>query len=353
MKKDILIIGAGLTGLTLAHLLKNEGYTVRILEARNRIGGRIHTLYSEQDTPIEMGATWLSHQHSELLHLLETLHLPIFEQFMEGSTFFQPLSTAPPQQIHVPVQEQPSYRIQGGTQSLIDALVTELPTDTLILNEAVHTIQHDKDRYTVNTTHNQYHTDYIITTLPPALLLNSIQFTPNLPEEVYTIAAKTHTWMGQSIKFGVGYDRPFWKEKKYSGAAFSNSGPITEVYDHTNHKHTKFALKGFLTGMMATDTKSSREAKVIAQLEQFFGTEAKTYLTYEETIWNTERYTIDAVQQLVPHQNNGHPVYQNLYFNNTLYIAGSETSPQFSGYMEGAIRSALAVYQKIKYPHTP
>ena len=40
---DVIIIGAGLTGLSLARLLIDNGQSVLVLEARDRIGGRIHT----------------------------------------------------------------------------------------------------------------------------------------------------------------------------------------------------------------------------------------------------------------------------------------------------------------------
>ena len=43
VETDVLIIGAGLCGLTLAYLLRNEGWRVDLVEGRDRIGGRIYT----------------------------------------------------------------------------------------------------------------------------------------------------------------------------------------------------------------------------------------------------------------------------------------------------------------------
>ncbi|AXT52826.1 FAD-dependent oxidoreductase [Aquimarina sp. BL5] len=348
MKSKVLIIGAGLTGLLLAYRLKKNGIAVKVVEARNRIGGRIHTLHSKNETPIEMGATWLSAQHRELFALLEELGLPVFEQFMEGIALFEPLSTAPPQQIQLPTNQQPSYRIQGGTVSLIDKLAESLDKEELILNEKVTHIEYLKDQFEISATTQTYQAHKVISTLPPFLLVNSIKFTPELPKDIISVANKTHTWMGESIKFGISYERAFWKENNFSGTVFSNVGPITELYDHSNVENTRFALKGFLQSGMYMQTKEQRRTKVLSQLQKLFGTQALEYLAYEEVVWKQEPNTsIHSEKFIFPHQNNGHDYYQNVFFDNNFFIAGSETAIRHGGYMEGAIHSAQYIYQHL------
>lgn len=90
----IIIIGAGLSGLLAAYHLKKEGIPFKILEARTRVGGRINTVYGTNNTPVEMGATWFGTQHKNLIALLEELGIKYFEQYMEGTVFFQPFSTS-------------------------------------------------------------------------------------------------------------------------------------------------------------------------------------------------------------------------------------------------------------------
>lgn len=56
---SIIVIGAGLAGLAAARKLKQEGYSVIVLEARDRIGGRIHTSTKWPELPLDLGATWI------------------------------------------------------------------------------------------------------------------------------------------------------------------------------------------------------------------------------------------------------------------------------------------------------
>ncbi len=57
-KESVLVIGAGVAGLAAARDLKSRGYRVIILEARNRIGGRVWTT-KLGDQPVDLGAQWL------------------------------------------------------------------------------------------------------------------------------------------------------------------------------------------------------------------------------------------------------------------------------------------------------
>jgi len=68
-----VIIGAGAAGLAAARDLATAGLQVTILEARDRIGGRVHTLHDESlSLPIELGAEFVHGKHPALLNLLES-----------------------------------------------------------------------------------------------------------------------------------------------------------------------------------------------------------------------------------------------------------------------------------------
>ena len=223
MKSKVIIIGAGLSGLLVARLLKKQGVPVVVLEARNRIGGRIDTRRSALDTPVEMGATWFGLKHRNLVGLLHELGIGSFEQYMKGTAYFESFSMAPPQPVELP-PEPPSLRIAGGTRQIIKALAESISTEELFLNHPVKRISFDRPLAKVETENRTFEADKVIATVPPALLIDAIEFEPKLPHDLVEVARTTHTWMQDSIKLALVYQEPFWKEQGLSGTVFSNVG---------------------------------------------------------------------------------------------------------------------------------
>ena len=77
---EVIIIGAGVAGLAAASRLAKAGVRICILEARDRIGGRVFTLHDQKlDVPIEMGAEFIHGQPTEILKLLKKHKVKITE----------------------------------------------------------------------------------------------------------------------------------------------------------------------------------------------------------------------------------------------------------------------------------
>jgi len=344
---DVIIIGAGLSGLSLAYFLREKNYKIKILEGRPRSGGRIYTTF-EKNTPIEMGATWLSPQHTELQKLLKELKLDIFEQELGKTAIYEPISNSPHQVVALPANQEPSYRIKGGTFSLIEALEKRISAVDLEFDITVNGIQEEPNTLLIRTSKGEFKTKKVVSTLPPFLFQHNIKVSPPLPQAIVDIACKTHTWMGESIKIGLSYSRPFWKEHGLSGTMFSNSGPIPEMYDHSNAENSAFALKGFLNGAYFSIHKEERIELILKQLEKYYGSQVRDFLDYQELIWQKEALTFSPYRDhLFPHQNNGNEMFRKLYLNNNLIISGTETASLFPGYMEGAIRSSQWVSEQL------
>lgn len=346
MKKErVILIGAGLCGLYTAFLLQKKGIEVLVLEANTRIGGRIKTVKGVTGVTMEMGATWFGNQHRNLVEVLQTLELPYFRQHTQGISLFETMSFVPPQKFEISDSEEPSFRIVGGTATLIEKLASEIGMQNIKTDTKITAIKEENNQLIViDAAGNTYLADKVISSIPPNLLVNSVVFEPKLPENFTHLAKKTHTWMGESIKFAVEYKTPFWKQNNYSGTLFSQASIIQEMYDHSTADNSGFALKGFLNGGTSVLSREERKEKVIAQLTTFFGPEASDYVAYYENVWREESLTFSPYEQLVlAHQNNGHSLFKTPLVNGKLYISGAETASQNPGYMDGAIFAAKTI----------
>lgn len=342
----ILILGAGLSGLLIGYRLKLAGIPFKIIEARNRIGGRIHTVYDTNQTPVEMGATWFTEQHEQLKALLEELELEGFEQYMDSKVFYQTSATAQTQLVQIPSQA-PSYRISGGTSHLIHTLFQKLDADDVLLNQTVTKIKIHKNTVEVYAK-GIFNGDKVVLALPPKLWAKRILFEPHLPTELIQVAEQTHTWMEDSIKVALTFTRPFWKDEQLPATLFSNTGPITELYDHSNRQKTKYALCGFINASYKNQTFEERQAKVLTQLKNVFGVTALDFVDYQECVWSSELNTFEATDTfLYPHQNNGNPIFNTELFKGKVFISSSESAKVFPGYMEGAIYAGNQAAEKI------
>lgn len=75
-EQDVIIIGAGAAGLTAARVLSENGVSCLVVEARDRVGGRIYTVRDRRpDWPVELGAEFIHGLPKELLQIVEKAEL--------------------------------------------------------------------------------------------------------------------------------------------------------------------------------------------------------------------------------------------------------------------------------------
>ncbi|MFV4913156.1 flavin monoamine oxidase family protein [Microbacterium lacticum] len=127
--RDVVIVGAGAAGLTAANELKKAGLSVAVLEARDRVGGRLWTDTIE-GAMLEIGGQWISPDQTALIETVADLGLDTFSRYREGdSVYVGPDGTA-----HrftgemFPVSPETEAVIARLTERL-DAMVAEIDPD--------------------------------------------------------------------------------------------------------------------------------------------------------------------------------------------------------------------------------
>lgn len=349
---DIIIVGAGLSGLYLAWQLSQLKRDVIVLEARTRPGGRILSLDCDQRGRVDMGPAWVwPALQPRMQALLAELSIPVFPQFTRGAMLYE---TPTGIERHTgPSAHNQSYRIADGGQHLVDSLAEKLVDNGLQLNTRVHAIHQDGLHIEAmrDDTPVTYRANAIVLALPPRIVQQSIQFSPGLPSHVLDAWRSIPTWMAVHCKILFIYDSPFWREQGLSGEVFSQVGPLSEIYDGSSANEAVFALTSFV-GISALQRQQLGQQKLIdaslAQLQRLFGERSLQTLDIHIKDWSQDPDTATALDPAGPFH---HPHYPETlpthFWNRRLWLAGTEVANEHAGYLEGALESAEQVLNQI------
>lgn len=105
---DVCVVGAGFAGLTAALRLRQAGLEVAVLEASDRLGGRVFTEYLPEGTPIERGGAWLGPGQDRAYALVAELGGTTYPTWAKGE--------------HLLVVDGVVGRYRGTTPSMIGAV---------------------------------------------------------------------------------------------------------------------------------------------------------------------------------------------------------------------------------------
>lgn len=446
----VVVVGAGLAGLTAAVDLAAAGVDVTVVEARDRVGGRVHGIPIAPGAFADAGAAYLGVRHTELLALVKEYGLALastemagdstfllshrrtvtasrvppldvvalgdlFDRLEElvaqvrpdapwqspGAQYFDQLSAArwladegmhPHAQIFFPLfigemmAADPAaisalhmafylrsgggirylnafeggaqqWRIDGGAHLLCRALAERLG-ERVRLRHPVYAIDQDADTgvvvhcvSAVDGTRSEFHADQVVVAIPPALAQN-IEFRPDLRSPRATAA----TGRGCAIKVHLSYPAPVWRDHGLSGWSVSANGPLLSTVDDSPSDESAGVLTGFVTGAAAStfsalSSDSQRDAAQAHARRLFPQLPPPTRCTV--TDWLAEKYSKGCYAALfgpgdwlrlgptltAPH--------------GRVHWAGTETSLEFFGLMEGAIRSGHRVASELIYAPGP
>ena len=245
---SVIVVGAGMAGLTAADLLVSSGWEVTVLEARDRVGGRVWSANLANGSVAELGGEWIHHGesgvislatrfglnlsdtgiefthrdpveappvsaalHSQLLEQVRTrlarltpderdrmsvgeflvgidghsMAMAVLRSRLEGSAAV-PLYRVAVEELDgsFGVGSGKTYRIDGGNQQLAQSLAANI--NDLRLSTPLAAIQHSSARVEVADTEGDRHAADAVVIAIPLPGLRRLQIEPALPEELIT-----------------------------------------------------------------------------------------------------------------------------------------------------------------------
>ena len=338
----VIVVGAGLAGLTVAVGLSAAGMTVTVLEAADRIGGRIGA-----QSGCDLGPTWVWPAWQPIVtHWLDRLGVQTFAQWDDGDGLLD--GYGGPVRRH-PLPGQPGIaRIVGGPAALIDALAARLPDGVVRLGRAVDAVAPATVGLSVMSCGQVLTADHVVLALPPRVGLDRLgPFAPAIDAAM----RDSPTWMAQQAKIAATYPRPFWRDAGLSGRVASRTGPLVEIHDHSPATGGTGALFGFCgwdATMRAADPDGLRKA-ILAQLVRCFGPQAGTPDDLIVMDWAQEPLICATTDRRGPpqHPEVGPDILRQAHLGGRLWFAGAETAADHPGLIAGALHAGQSTAQRI------
>ena len=85
---DVVVVGAGISGLVAARQIARGGRSVLVLEARNRVGGRVLNHRLSGGAVIESGGAFVGPTQDHIVALAKELKVPTFMEYNEGKSVY-------------------------------------------------------------------------------------------------------------------------------------------------------------------------------------------------------------------------------------------------------------------------
>ena len=351
----VAIVGGGLSGLYAAFLLEQKGWRDYVLlEAREALGGRIRSLcpgsaIAKSSTCFDLGPTWFwPSAQPRFAQLIVDAGLRTFAQYASGDLLVEHAGEAVPRRV-AGYLAQDGMRVVGGMHALIDALHVRVDRTRIQTDQRVRTLRMAGEAIELTSENaagsiTTWRAQHVLMALPPRLAEATLEFDPVLPKELTSQWRATSTWMAPHAKYLAVYEKPFWRAQRLSGEARSTRGPLAEIHD-ASMPGAQAALFGFLglpAQIRASVADDVLRAHCRTQLARLFGPEATRPLAEGFKDWASDPLTASASDLVEPaaHGAGAQTRAESGPWKGRVTGIASEWSPQYPGYLAGAIDAA-------------
>jgi monoamine oxidase len=389
---DVAIIGAGAAGLGAAHALKDSGLNVIVLEARDRVGGRAHTILAAPDITFDLGCGWLhSADKNSFVNIAQQLNFeidktrppwreqsfdtgfPLTERqdfiaaldafydraeeaaqsggddtasiYLDPGNRWNPMIHAISTYVNgceldqVSIQDMQAYedteinwRVRRGYGALMTAWGALCP---LALNTEVTLIDHSGKRVRIETSRGTLTADKVIVTVPTNLIADeAIRFHPALPAKV---EAARGLPLGVDDKVMLALENPeaLPKDGNLRGATMR-----TAMASFHLRPFGQPCIEGFFGGTYARDLEDAGDgafaAESIDQIVALLGSDFRRKLKpLAESRWARDPFARGAYSHALPGHAGDRAVLA-APIDGRLFFAGEATSPNFFSTAHGA-----------------